>query len=42
MSVRDLLKNINEDTPIPIVIDNDTGTFLLQSYVRRYHVFMKV
>ena len=32
-SVRDLLKNTTEDTPILIVISNDAGIFLLLSYV---------
>ena len=28
-SVRELLKNTNEDTPIAIAMNNDTGIFLL-------------
>ena len=41
MSLPDLLKNLSEDTPIPFVINNDSGAFLLQSHVRRYYFYMR-
>ena len=42
MSVRQVLKNTTEETPIPIIVNNDTGIFLLQSYVRGYQVYMNI
>ena len=42
MFVRELLKITSGDTPIPIFINNGTVIFLLQSYVRGYHVYMKL
>ena len=42
MSARDVMKTITEETPIPIIVNNDTGIFLLESYVRGYHVYMKI
>ena len=42
MSVRQVLKNKTEETPIPIIVNNDTGIFLLPSYVRGYHVYMNI
>ena len=42
MSAREVLKTIAEETPIPIIVNNDTGTFLLESYVRSYHVYMNI
>ena len=38
ISVRGLLKNMSEGTPVPIIINNDTVISLLQSYVRGYYV----
>ena len=38
MSTREVLKTITEETPIPVIINNDTGIFLLESYVCSYHV----
>ena len=37
MSAREVLKTVTEETPIPIVVNNDTGIFLLESYTRGYH-----
>ena len=42
MSAREILKTITEETPIPIIVNNDTGIFLLQSYVHGYHVYMNI
>ena len=42
MSVREVLKTITEETPIPIIVNNDTNIFLLESYVRGYHVYMNI
>ena len=42
MSAREVLKTINEETPIPIIVNNDTVIFLLESYVRGYHVSMNI
>ena len=43
MSAREVLKTITEEIPIPIIVDNDTGIFLLESYVRGYHhVYMNI
>ena len=33
---------MTEETPIPIIVNNDTGIFLLESYVRGYHVYMNI
>ena len=33
MSARKVLKTITDETPIPITANNDTGIFLLESYV---------
>ena len=41
MSARELLKITTEGTLIPIVINKDTGIFLLQSYVFQCLVSMK-
>ena len=41
MSVRELLKNTTEGTLIPIVINNDTGILLLQSYFFECLIYMK-
>ena len=41
MSIRELLKNMSEDTPIPIVINNIGTTFILQSYACGCYVYMK-
>ena len=30
MSAREVLKTITEETPIPIIVNNDTGIFLLE------------
>ena len=38
MSAREVLKTITEETPIPIIVKNDTDIFLLESYVCGYHV----
>ena len=40
MSAREALKTITEETPVSIIVNNDTGIFLLESYVRGYHVHM--
>ena len=42
MSAREVLKIITEETPIPIIVNNDTGIFLLESHVRGYHVYMYI
>ena len=42
LSFHCLLKNTSEDTPIPIVINKTSCTFLLRSYFRGHHVYMKV
>ena len=42
MSAREVLKTITEETPIPIIVHNDTSIFLLESYVCGYHVYMNI
>ena len=42
MSAREVLKTINEETPIPIIVNNNTSIFLLESYARGYHVYMNI
>ena len=42
MSAREVLKAITEKTPVPIIANNETGIFLLESYVRGYHVYMNI
>ena len=36
MCAREVLKTITEETPSHIIVNNDTGIFLLESYVRGY------
>ena len=40
-SARELLKNTTEGPLIPIVINNDTGIFMLQSYLFECLICMK-
>ena len=42
MSAREVLKTITEEAPILIIVNNDTGIFQLESYVRGYHVYMNI
>ena len=42
MTVHELFKNTREDTPIQIIINNESSIFLLKSYVRGYHVYKDV
>ena len=42
MSAREVLKTITGETPIPIIVNNDTGISLLESYVRGYHAYMNI
>ena len=42
MSAREVLKTITEETPIPIIVNNDASIFLLESFVRDYHVYMNI
>ena len=36
------MKTITEETPIPIIVNNDTGIFLFELCVRGYHVYMNI
>ena len=42
MCAREVLKTITEEIPIHIIVNNDTGIFLLESYLRGYHVYMNI
>ena len=42
MPAREVLKTITDEAPIPIIVNTDTGIFLLESYVRGYHVYMNI
>ena len=42
MSAREVLKFINQETTIPIIVNNDIDIFLLESYVRGYHVYTNI
>ena len=36
------MKTLTWETPIHVIVNNDTGIFLLESYVRGYHVYMNI